>query len=117
KHPTLHGWRLLLVQLLTADGQDDGEPVLAIDSLGAGTSDRGIVTTDGAGAREMVKAKGSPGRWMGLGGCDWWAATARSATRSPTQRCCAGPVACWPRTTCAARSTATARSCWRRGRF
>ena len=36
KHPTLHGWRLLLVQMLTEDGKEDGEPVLAIDHLGAG---------------------------------------------------------------------------------
>jgi ethanolamine utilization protein EutN len=70
KHPTLVGWRLLLVQLLTADGKDDGEPVLAIDSLGAGASDQVIVTTDGAGARELVKAKNSPVRWMVLGVCD-----------------------------------------------
>ncbi len=30
------GWRLLLVQPLLANGKEDGEPVLAIDRLGAG---------------------------------------------------------------------------------
>ena len=35
KHRTLEGWRLLVVQMLTPDGKPDGEPVLAIDSLGA----------------------------------------------------------------------------------
>ena len=40
KHPSMHGWRLLLVQLLTADGKEDGEPLLAIDNLGAGVGDR-----------------------------------------------------------------------------
>jgi ethanolamine utilization protein EutN len=67
KHPSLKGWRLLLVQPLDADGKEDGEPLLAIDSLGAGAADLVILTNDGAGAREMVKAKDSPVRWMTLG--------------------------------------------------
>ena len=36
KHPTFQGERLLVVQLETADGRPDGEPVLAFDRLGAG---------------------------------------------------------------------------------
>jgi microcompartment protein CcmK/EutM len=67
KHPTLQGWRLLLVQLLTADGKPEGEPLLAIDSLGARVEDLVILSNDGAGARELVKAKNSPARWMVLG--------------------------------------------------
>jgi ethanolamine utilization protein EutN len=67
KHPTLQGWRLLVVQLLTGDGKADGEPLLAIDSLGAGVADLVILSNDGAGARELVKAKASPVRWMVLG--------------------------------------------------
>ena len=67
KHPTLQGWRLLLVQMLTAEGKADGEPLLAIDSLGARANDLVILSNDGAGARELVKAKNSPARWMVLG--------------------------------------------------
>ena len=67
KHPSMTGWRLLLVQLLTADGKDDGEPLLAIDSLGARVNDLVILTNDGAAAREMVQARNSPVRWMVLG--------------------------------------------------
>ena len=70
KHPSLHGWRLLLVQMLTADRREDGEPLLAIDKLGAGTGSLVIVSNDGAGARQMVGAKNSPVRWMVLGMCD-----------------------------------------------
>jgi ethanolamine utilization protein EutN len=70
KHPTMTGWRLLLVQLMTADGKEDGEPLLAIDKLGAGVGDRVILSNDGAGAREMVGAKNSPVRWLVLGLCD-----------------------------------------------
>ena len=40
KHPSMRGWRLLLVQPLTPDGKEDGEPLLAIDNLGAGPSAR-----------------------------------------------------------------------------
>jgi ethanolamine utilization protein EutN len=67
KHPSLTGWRLLLVQLLTPDGKADGEPLLAIDNLGAGTADLVILSNDGASAREAVGAKNSPVRWMVLG--------------------------------------------------
>jgi ethanolamine utilization protein EutN len=67
KHPSLHGWRLLLVQMLTPDGKEDGEPILAIDNLGAGAGDQVIVSNDGAGARQLVGARDSPVRWMVLG--------------------------------------------------
>jgi ethanolamine utilization protein EutN len=70
KHRTLHGWRLLLVQPLLADGGPDGEPLLAIDHLGAGAGARVLLTNDGAAVREVVGAKDSPIRWMVLGLCD-----------------------------------------------
>lgn len=70
KHSSLQGWRLLVVQLLTTDGKADGEPLLAIDSMGAGVGQRVIVSNDGAGARELVKSKTSPVRWMVLGIAD-----------------------------------------------
>ena len=41
KHPSLSGWKLLVVKLLAIDGKSDGEPVLAIDSLGAGLETTG----------------------------------------------------------------------------
>jgi ethanolamine utilization protein EutN len=67
KHPSLTGWRLLVVQLLTLDAQPDGEPILVIDSLGAGTGSEVIVSNDGAGTRELVGDRKSPARWMVLG--------------------------------------------------
>jgi ethanolamine utilization protein EutN len=60
----------LVVQPLTADGQSDGEPLLAIDSLGAGRHNRVILSNDGAGARKLMESKNSPVRWMVLGICD-----------------------------------------------
>ena len=70
KHPTLKGWKLLLVQLLLANGKEDGEPLLVIDHLGAGAGSLVIATNDGAAVRELVGAKNSPIRWMVLGMCD-----------------------------------------------
>jgi ethanolamine utilization protein EutN len=70
KHPSLQGWRLLIVQLLTPDGTPDGEPLLAIDKLGAGLAQRVILSNDGAGARELIGSKNSPARWLVLGVCD-----------------------------------------------
>jgi ethanolamine utilization protein EutN len=70
KHPSLQGWKLLVVQTLTVDGDADGEPILAIDHLGAGAGDRVIVCNDGAEARAMVGAKNSPARWFVMGLAD-----------------------------------------------
>lgn len=67
KHPTLTGWKLLVVQLLTGDGKPDGEPILAIDCLGAGKGDRVIATTDALLVRELTGVKNSPIRWSVLG--------------------------------------------------
>jgi ethanolamine utilization protein EutN len=67
KHPSLTGWRLLVVQPLTIDGKEDGEPLLTIDSLGAGVNDRVIMSNDGAGARALIGSKNSPARWFVMG--------------------------------------------------
>ena len=67
KHATLKGWRLLIVQMLLADGREDGEPLLAIDHLGAGVGSLVIATNDGAAVRELVGAKNTPIRWLVMG--------------------------------------------------
>lgn len=66
KHPTFGGERLLVVQLVGADGRDDGEPVLAFDRLGAGRGDRVLMTNDGAVLQSML-GRDTPGRWSVLG--------------------------------------------------
>jgi ethanolamine utilization protein EutN len=70
KHPSFHGWKLMVVQPLTTDDRPDGEPLLAIDNLGAGNAHRVIISNDGAGARQLVGNKNSPVRWMIVGICD-----------------------------------------------
>jgi ethanolamine utilization protein EutN len=70
KHPTLHGWRLLLVQLQMVNDGPDGEPLLAIDYLGAAVGSLVILTNDGAAVRDLVGKKNSPIRWLVIGMCD-----------------------------------------------
>ncbi len=70
KHPTLDGWRLVVVQPLDAKGGSDGDPFLVIDNLGSGVGDRVMLTSDGSSVREMVGANNSPIRWAVIGLAD-----------------------------------------------
>lgn len=67
KHHSLKGWKLLLVQPLRLDGSEDGDPLLAIDAVGAGMGDRVIISSDGKSARELVRVRASPVRWVVIG--------------------------------------------------
>ncbi len=68
KHPSMEGWRLLLVMALQADERTiEGDPILVVDSLGAAKGQTVMITSDGIGAREMVRDKTSPVRWSVLG--------------------------------------------------
>ena len=67
KHPSLAGWKLLICQLLGNESQPVGDPVLAVDRLGAGAGDRVILTSDGQGLRELLKSDTSPARWWTMG--------------------------------------------------
>lgn len=66
KHATFRGERLLVVQLETAAGTPEGEPLLVFDRLGASRGDRVIVTNDGRALQELL-GKDTPGRWSVLG--------------------------------------------------
>ena len=67
KHSSLAGTRLLACQRLGRSGRPDGDPVLAVDKLGAGAGDRVILTSDGLGLRQLLGHRGSPVRWWTLG--------------------------------------------------
>ena len=68
KHPSMRGWRLLVVQPLLADRHTpDGDPVLAVDALGAGTGETVIVTSDGRSTRELLRSDTTPVRWSVIG--------------------------------------------------
>jgi ethanolamine utilization protein EutN len=68
KHPSMEGWKLLLVMALQADGRTiEGDPILVVDSVGAGRGEMVVITSDGIGARELLKSDNTPVRWSVLG--------------------------------------------------
>ena len=70
KHTSLTGWKLLVVQLLGVNDSPDGEPILVIDSLGAGLGDRVIASNDGAAVQQLIGTKTTPARWFVAGIAD-----------------------------------------------
>lgn len=67
KHPSLRGQKLLIVQPRLTDGSPDGEPLLAIDILGAGVGETVMLSSDGKYSREVLKAENCPVRWTVIG--------------------------------------------------
>ncbi len=68
KHPSLLGWKMLIVQFVLADGHtSDGDPVVAVDALGAGAGDRVILTSDGKATRALLQSDTTPVRWNVMG--------------------------------------------------
>ena len=67
KHPSMYGWRMLIVQPLDIGGRADGEPILAVDMLGAGRGAKVVLSNDGRSAREMIGDEKSPVRWTVIG--------------------------------------------------
>jgi ethanolamine utilization protein EutN len=70
KHPSLQGQKLLILEMLDQAGKPEGEPQLAIDSLGARKGDLVMATTDGTAVQELVKSDQCPVRWSVLGIAD-----------------------------------------------
>ncbi len=68
KHPSLEGRRILIVQPLRADRKAaDGDPLLAVDGVGAGSGEYVMITSDGKGARELLGHAVTPVRWTVIG--------------------------------------------------
>ena len=54
KHPSFEGHKLLLVQPLELDGNQEGEQILAIDGVDAGVGDRVLCVLDGWAAMKVL---------------------------------------------------------------
>jgi ethanolamine utilization protein EutN len=68
KHSTLSGWKMLVVQFYGADGRTpDGDPVIAVDALGAGIGERVVLSSDGKGTRALLGSDKTPVRWSVIG--------------------------------------------------
>lgn len=70
KHPSLEGWRLVICQPISATGQPEGSPQIAIDAHGAGLHQQVVISSDGLAARRAVGDESSPVRWMIIGVVD-----------------------------------------------
>ena len=67
----MEGWKLLVVQPYMVDGiTPDGDPQLAVDSLGAGKGETVILSSDGKGTRELLGDDTTPVRWSVMGIAD-----------------------------------------------
>jgi ethanolamine utilization protein EutN len=66
RHPSMRGWKLLVVQPLMADGRrPDGDPQLTVDNLGAGVGETVIISSDGT--RALLGDDSTPVRWSVIG--------------------------------------------------
>lgn len=71
KHRSMTGQKLLVVQPVMADGRSpDGNPLIAIDWLGAGRGERVMITSDGPTVQGMLNDENTPVRWSVLGIAD-----------------------------------------------
>ena len=65
KHSCLNGKKLLVVQVLDAEGKPQGRPQIAADFTGAGKGDRVILNWDGIGSQEVFNDSLVPQRaWL-----------------------------------------------------
>ena len=60
KHPSQEGCKILLVQPLDLAGNDQGNPVVAVDSVNAGVGDRVLLVQDGYAAFTSIGLKQGP---------------------------------------------------------
>ncbi len=60
KHASHEGRKILYVQPLDLDGAEKGDPVLALDAVGAGVGERVLVAMEGFSAMTAVGRPNSP---------------------------------------------------------
>jgi ethanolamine utilization protein EutN len=60
KHPKFEGAKLLLVQPMALEGTPRGNPLLAVDSVGAGVHEQVLVVIEGRAAGDALGRKAAP---------------------------------------------------------
>jgi ethanolamine utilization protein EutN len=70
KHPSLTGWRMVIVQPLNNARHPEADPVVAVDKLGSAPGSVVVLNSDGKGARELIGDEKSPVRWFVIGMVD-----------------------------------------------
>jgi microcompartment protein CcmK/EutM len=59
-HPSMGRYRTVICQPINEAGEEEGTPVLAVDSHGAALHSHILLTTDGSATRELVGDEHSP---------------------------------------------------------
>ena len=67
KHPSLEGWRMVVLDMLNVRREAEGDPIVAVDKLGSAVGDVVVLNSDGKGARELIGDEKSPVRWFVIG--------------------------------------------------
>jgi len=67
KHNSLIGSKMLIVQPVMLDGAPDGDPLIAIDAIGAGPGDHVMISSDGPYGRKVLNSEINPVRWTVIG--------------------------------------------------
>jgi ethanolamine utilization protein EutN len=67
KHPSLGGWRMVVVQTLNSAREPEADPIIAVDKFGSDAGHTVVLNSDGKGAREMIGDEKSPVRWFVIG--------------------------------------------------
>ena len=67
KHSSMQGAKMLLVQPQLVEGQADGDPIIAVDGVGAGMGETVLITSDGRHSRNILQTDATPVRWTIIG--------------------------------------------------
>jgi ethanolamine utilization protein EutN len=70
KHPSMNGWRMVVVQTLNAAREPEADPIIAADKLGSTVGNVVVLNSDGKAARELIGDDKSPVRWFVIGIAD-----------------------------------------------
>lgn len=66
-HPIYDGRRLLMCDLLDADGEDTGGYLICVDTVGAGAGETVLIIDEGNSARQIVEDATAPIRAVIVG--------------------------------------------------
>ena len=64
KHPSMQGWRMLIVQTLGNERRPEADPIVAFTKLSPGIGQSVVLNSDGRGARDLIGDEKSPVRWF-----------------------------------------------------
>ncbi|MBC7783080.1 MAG: EutN/CcmL family microcompartment protein [Burkholderiales bacterium] len=67
KHPSMQGWRMLIVQPLNGAKLPEADPVIAMSGLNTGIGQVVVLNNDGKAARDLIGQDKTPVRWFVIG--------------------------------------------------